>query len=479
MELVPLAAVRDLRTGDPLAPGSITMGHYLDEPYFEFDIENNEIVVHGTLIGGGGTPGGADTQIQYNNGGAFGGDATFLFDDASKLVTANALTLATGDLTMTAGDIVLADESWIGTSSGNAWLFDTAGDISTTANVGVGRTDPVEEVDVVGSIYASENFRFNDTNLSIAIGKFAEGEALSQVAAMGYYAGYRNTGAYQSAFGYLAGYQNTGTHQSAFGYLAGRQNTGVNQSAFGSSAGRLNTGVNQFAFGASSGRYNDGDNNTSLGNESFNTFTDDAGSAVTFDFGDVDVANDQITIVGHGLGATDSYLNLRFAQGTLELPGIANASINLCKIISADIIEIISDTITGQGTGTGHTLTPQYIYSNSTAIGYNAEPDASNQMMLGDANLTEVKTTAGLNLGGNITLADEKWIGTSSSVAWIFDTAGDISTAATVTLDSSLYIKEGSDGTDVAGYGQLYCKDNAGTTELWFVNDAGTETQLA
>jgi hypothetical protein len=49
----------------------------------------------------------------------------------------------------------------------------------------------------------------------------------------------------------------------------------------------------------------------------------------------------------------------------------------------------------------------------------------------------------------------------------------------TLRLNASLYLKEGQDNADVAGYGQLYCKDNAGTTELWFVDDSGTETQLA
>ena len=48
-------------------------------------------------------------------------------------------------------------------------------------------------------------------------------------------------------------------------------------------------------------------------------------------------------------------------------------------------------------------------------------------------------------------------------------------------LESTLFIKETASGgsADVAGYGQLYCKDNTGTTELWFVDDSGTETQLA
>jgi len=36
---------------------------------------------------GGGTPGGSDTQIQYNNGGAFGGMSSFTFDDTTNVGT--------------------------------------------------------------------------------------------------------------------------------------------------------------------------------------------------------------------------------------------------------------------------------------------------------------------------------------------------------------------------------------------------------
>ena len=35
-------------------------------------------------IGGGGTPGGSDTQIQFNNGGVFGGDTSFRFIPQSQ-----------------------------------------------------------------------------------------------------------------------------------------------------------------------------------------------------------------------------------------------------------------------------------------------------------------------------------------------------------------------------------------------------------
>ena len=39
--------------------------------------------------GGGGTPGGADTQIQFNDGGAFGGDASFAWDKTNNVLTLN------------------------------------------------------------------------------------------------------------------------------------------------------------------------------------------------------------------------------------------------------------------------------------------------------------------------------------------------------------------------------------------------------
>lgn len=41
----------------------------------------------GTTGGGGGTPGGANTQVQYNDGGAFGGDAGLTFDETNDLLT--------------------------------------------------------------------------------------------------------------------------------------------------------------------------------------------------------------------------------------------------------------------------------------------------------------------------------------------------------------------------------------------------------
>jgi hypothetical protein len=43
--------------------------------------------------GGGGTPGGADTQVQYNNAGAFGGDAGFTYDGAGSATVSTSVTV--------------------------------------------------------------------------------------------------------------------------------------------------------------------------------------------------------------------------------------------------------------------------------------------------------------------------------------------------------------------------------------------------
>ena len=50
--------------------------------------------------GGGGTPGGSDTQVQFNDGGAFGGDSGFTFDKTNN-------TLGLGGGTITASDPII------------------------------------------------------------------------------------------------------------------------------------------------------------------------------------------------------------------------------------------------------------------------------------------------------------------------------------------------------------------------------------
>lgn len=128
MEVRPVGTDDRIWQGDVLVGHLDTVGNITAGAGFTFDLNADTITVTGTLVGAGigGSPGGADINIQFNDGGSFAGDSTFTFNDVTKLVTANALTLATGDLTMTAGNIVMGDDKWIGTSDTVAWLFDAA-----------------------------------------------------------------------------------------------------------------------------------------------------------------------------------------------------------------------------------------------------------------------------------------------------------------------------------------------------------------
>ena len=55
---------------------------------------NNQIIV--TSSAGGGTPGGADTQIQFNDGGSFGGDSTLTFNKTTDVLSVSTITASVG-----------------------------------------------------------------------------------------------------------------------------------------------------------------------------------------------------------------------------------------------------------------------------------------------------------------------------------------------------------------------------------------------
>jgi len=66
--------------------------------------------------GGGGTPGGADTQVQYNDAGSFAGSANFIFDGSAVSVTGSVALSGSGD------NIVITSNSEAGVEIGPAHL---------------------------------------------------------------------------------------------------------------------------------------------------------------------------------------------------------------------------------------------------------------------------------------------------------------------------------------------------------------------
>jgi hypothetical protein len=199
--------------------------------------------------------------------------------------------------------------------------------------------------------------------------------------------------------GFQAGASNTGTRSNGFGYLSLQNNTGAESNGFGYRSLRYNTSASSNGFGYRSLLHNQGANNTAMGGDAFNTFNENTGGNKTFDNTDVDATGDSIVVTAHGFGSVGDYVNLTYTQGTSAITGLTNGAVYQFQIQHADTLVGRSTNITAAGSGTGHTFTPQYVYTNSTAIGYNAEPTASNQIMLGDANVTNVVTAGTLTVG--------------------------------------------------------------------------------
>lgn len=249
------------------------------------------------------------------------------------------------------------------------------------------------------------------------------GNGASFEAVFGYNAGGSNTGIQSSFLGANAGEFNTGNYPTGVGTNSLRYNTGAVALGMGHNSLVYNSGLDAIGFGIrvmyynrgdysggfgyfaswiNSGDYtmglggyslysNEGDYNTALGDESFNEFNEDASGAKTFTSSNVNAPENKIYISAHGFGSVDDYVNLKFSTtGTLP-SGLVVGEVHQFQVTTVDTIEIISDIVsTADGSGT-HTVTPQYIYTNSTAIGNDAEPNASNQVVLGDSNVTQIK----------------------------------------------------------------------------------------
>ena len=324
--------------------------------------------------------------------------------------------------------------------------------------------------------YSQQN---NSGAKSNAFGYFSQqNNNEAECSAFGNYSQQNNDGAKSNAFGCYSQYINSGSNSNAFGYFSQYINSGANSNAFGSYSQKYNNGASSNAFGNYSQQYNDGDNNSSFGNKSFNTFTEDGGNAKTFASTDVIVDGDSIVISSHGFGSADTYVNLKWTATTGVLPtGISLDQIDQFYIAHADTIVLQTDDMTTQGSG-NHTLTPQTVYTNSTALGYDAEPDASNQVMLGDGNVTQVKSTGSLYISGS----NDNYInGTMSIGSWGYTGEHIVIPEASSNTNAGLGLYgmvnyAASAGKTIAGtYSRALCMTENQTNQATIV---GTESQF-
>ena len=190
-------------------------------------------------------PMGLDTYIQYNNGGIFGGDATFNFNDTTKVVDMDGLTItgtiATG-LDMSGGTFATAVQNWpanpvINVAGLRSIKFD-----NTNYNMFLG-TYSFNNADGQFNVGIGYGTGFNNDTT----GAGSEGDLNTYI---GYRAGYgatggvKNTGYFNMGLGSYASYYNTsGNYVTAVGYSACYRNTsGLRLTAIGSTALYNNAG---------------------------------------------------------------------------------------------------------------------------------------------------------------------------------------------------------------------------------------------
>ncbi|MHC4676779.1 MAG: hypothetical protein ACYTBZ_30205, partial [Planctomycetota bacterium] len=128
-------------------------------------------------------PAGDDTEIQYNNDGAFGADSTFTFNNTTKAVTiGNALFMA--DIAAAGTDVAGFGQLWVkSTTPDELWFTTDAGDdIQLTSGTGgaAGGNDTEVQYNNSGVLSGDSTFAFNNStkavnieNLGVGTGIFA------------------------------------------------------------------------------------------------------------------------------------------------------------------------------------------------------------------------------------------------------------------------------------------------------------------
>lgn len=228
------------------------------------------------------------------------------------------------------------------------------------------------------------------------------------------------TGNYNAAFGYEAMTTNTtGGQNAAFGYSALRLNTtGTANMAIGFGALNFNTtGSSNTAVGSSALNKNTtGGNNTAIGISAFSTSK--ASSGNTMVGSSAGLNGTDTTTPFNGYNSALGINAMRMSATVANNIGVGNSGIGAFSLYSlsrgsynttAGYESMYSDT-TGYGNaafGAGalrNAVAPVHCtaigdssytvttnYTNSTAVGYNAQPTANNQVVLGDLNITQLK----------------------------------------------------------------------------------------
>ena len=228
-----------------------------------------------TPIGAGGSPGGSNTQVQYNSSGSFAGSANLTFD--GSYLTINGLRFGIGGGNV-ATNVAIGTNALNSNSSGNQSI---AIGYTALANSTGSQNTAVGFQALNGNSSGTNNCAVGDISLT-AVTTGSQNTAIGS----------------QSFINVSTATQNTGVGQNSGRSVTGGQNTFIGYNAGnGYSSGSGNIGI-----GAHNGAAQSGSNNIQIGNGSQPT-----GSS-----------NTSQIIIGNGIsGQADSYVTIGSAGGKI------------------------------------------------------------------------------------------------------------------------------------------------------------------
>lgn len=335
--------------------------------------------------GGNGTPGGANTQIQYNDNGLFGGNTGFTFNEI------------TGNVGIPGNLIVVGNISGIVNNVG------TLTNLSVTGNANI------------GNVFAN-TLRTSDDKIILGNGAGANTAITGQGVAIGYYAGYTNQG----------------DDAIAIGDAAGQTNQGNSSIAIGGGAGYVGQGNNSIILNATGTQYSPTTANALFikpirnANTANALFYDSSTGEIVFDtavtanyvaFAGNVVNNSQPNITSLGTltnlsvsgNITTSRLISNIATGTAPFVVTSTTQVANLSVAAAGTANTVTTAaqpnITSVGTLTSlavtGTATAGNVYANSGTVG--ASLLTGTLTTAAQPNITSIGTLANLSVTNNIT----------------------------------------------------------------------------
>lgn len=147
----------------------------------------------GSSTGGSTSPGGSDTQVQFNDGGSFGGDAGLTFNKTTNVLTAGGLVADTHHFLNVDGSVIFnetgasVDIRMEGDTNANLFFLDGSAD-----KIGFGTSTPAERLNVIGNFQVDDattptkGYRFRTSGSALDLDAAAANLLLSTYTGVGF-----------------------------------------------------------------------------------------------------------------------------------------------------------------------------------------------------------------------------------------------------------------------------------------------------